>query len=60
MKIKLIIFPPLIKNKFVEPEKFEFKGNYAIETLLIKISEKYFGVKISRKIEDLLKTKLGE
>lgn len=59
MKLKLTIFSPHTKNgKLNEPEKFEFNGNYAIETLLIKISEKYFGIKVSRAIEDLLKSRM--
>jgi hypothetical protein len=60
MKLKLTIFSPHTKNgKMNEPEQFEFNGNYAIETMLIKISEKYFGLKVSRAIEDLLKTRIG-
>lgn len=55
MKIKLLIFTPNKKEHGYEPERFNFEGNYAIETMLIKISEKFFGCKISKAIEDLLK-----
>jgi len=38
----------------------EFTGNYAIEIMLIKTSEKFFGCKVSQTIEDLLKNRIGE
>lgn len=58
MKIILKIFTPNKKEYGHEPERMEFNGNYAIETMIIKISEKYFGVKVSRKIEDMLKDRI--
>lgn len=60
MKIKLIIFKPLLKGQYNDPDKMDFIGNYAIETMLIKVSEKFFGAKVSRGIEDLLKTRIKE
>jgi len=57
MKIKVIFFRPFKKNEYPEHEKIEFNGNYAIETMLIKISEQFFGLKISRQIEELLKNR---
>ena len=58
MKIKLSIFTPNKKDKGYEPDKFEFTGNYAVETMLIKVSEKFFGSKVSVAIEDLLKSRI--
>jgi len=60
MKIKLIIFNPRNKNNYVEPDTMDFNGNYAIEFLLIKVSEKFFGSKVSAQIEELLKNRIGE
>lgn len=34
-----------------------YKGNYALETMLFKVTEKFFGVNIRIKLEDLLKTR---
>jgi hypothetical protein len=59
LRISVIFFKPYIKHGSNEPEKMEFKGNYAVETLLIKISEHYFGVKVSQEIEKLLKTRIN-
>jgi hypothetical protein len=60
MKIQVTIFSPNKKGMRNEPEKFEYNGNYAIETMIIKTAEKYFGKKISDKIEYLLRTRIGE
>ena len=60
IKIKLTIFNPQKKNHYSEPDVMEFNGNYAIEIMLIKVSEKFFGCKVSRIIEDLLKNRIGE
>jgi hypothetical protein len=60
MRIQVSIFSPHNKQHGAEPEKLTFIGNYAIEQLLIKISEKYFGSKVSEKIENLLKTRIGD
>jgi len=57
MYIKLII----IDNRTVEygkPSEYIFKNNYAVETMLIKISEIYFGKKVSNAIEWLLKERV--
>lgn len=48
------------KNNYSKPTEFVFKGNYAIEQLLIKTSEIYFGKRISDQIEDLLKSRISE
>jgi hypothetical protein len=37
-----------------EPMKQEFHGNYALETLFIRVSEHYFGKEVSIKIEAIL------
>lgn len=48
------------KNNYTKPTRFSFKGNYAIEQLLLKVAETYFGSKIKSQIEDLLKSRLTE
>lgn len=37
-----------------EPMKQEFHGNFAIETMVIRITEHYFGKDVSIKIERIL------
>lgn len=59
MKIHLTIFTPNKKQIGYSPEKFIYNGNYALETMIIKITEKYFGLTIARKIEDLLNNRLN-
>ena len=56
MKIKVTFFTPNKKERGYEPEEFIYSGNYAIETMLIKTAEKFFGTEVSKKIESLLKT----
>lgn len=48
------------KREYNIPSEYIFRDNYAIETMLIKISEIYFGRKVSLKIEDLLKSRIEE
>jgi hypothetical protein len=44
------------KNKegYVKPDKQIFKGNYALETCILKLIETYYGPKLKDKIEDIL------
>jgi hypothetical protein len=42
-----------------EPLKLEFHGNYAIEIMLFKVSERYFGVTISEKIKTIIQGSIG-
>jgi hypothetical protein len=46
------------QREYNKPSEYIFKDNYAIETMLIKISFIYFGKEVSLKIEDLLKTRI--
>jgi hypothetical protein len=48
------------KNNYTKPTKYFFKGNYAIEELLLKVSEVYFGSKIKNQVEDLLTVRVSE
>jgi hypothetical protein len=48
------------KNNYTKPTKYFFKGNYAIEELLLKVSEVYFGSKIKNQVEDLLTVRILE
>lgn len=57
MYIKLKIIDNRIRE-YNKPSEYIFKDNYAIETMLIKISEIYFGKEISLRIEDLLKKRI--
>lgn len=39
-------------------QKFTYKGNFALETMLIKITEKFFGEKVRIEFEYLLKKRI--
>lgn len=38
----------------------EFKGNYALELMILTVVERYFGREIRLKVESLLKSKIAE
>ncbi len=40
------------------PTEYIYKGNYAIEQMLIRQTEIYFGVKVSSQLEEILKTRI--
>ena len=46
------------RREYNKPTEYIFRDNYAVETMLKKISEIYFGKKVSLKIEDLLKERI--
>lgn len=48
------------RKEYNKPSEYIFKDNYAVETMLKKISEIYFGKKVSLKIEDLLKERITD
>lgn len=48
------------KREYNIPSEYIFRDNYAIETMLIKISFIYFGKEVSLRIEDLLKSRIKE
>lgn len=52
MKIFLKIFEDKTST---EPLKMEITGNWALETMISKLCEKYYGQKVKEKIEDILK-----
>jgi len=60
MRIEIKFFNPNKKQHGNAPERFLYAGNYAVETMLIRISEIYFGKKVSDSIEALLKTRIGD
>lgn len=49
------IFLKIFETNKEEPYKLELSGNWALETMILKLSEKYFGNKCKEKMEDLLK-----
>ena len=59
MKIKISFFTPHKKFGKSEPDVMNFEGNYAIETMLIKVTEKFFGTKIALQVESLLKSRIN-
>lgn len=54
MRISLHIMDKGNKQKFI------FDGNYALETMLFKLTEIYYGKNIRIRFEDMLKTRITE
>jgi hypothetical protein len=58
MDIKIKILDRKVKGQYVKPIEYEFHGNYALEIMFFRLSEIYFGEKISLKIESIIKERL--
>jgi hypothetical protein len=54
MDIKISILEKRIKGKYINPIILEFHGNFALEIMFQKISEKYFGNEVSLLIQKIL------
>ena len=54
------IFCKIFERGDSEPYKLDISGKFAIETLLIKLVEKYFGTEIKNKFEDLIKERSND
>jgi hypothetical protein len=52
------IFVKIFEGKEKEPYRIEATGNFALETVLIKLMEKFFGVEGKRKIEEWIKERI--
>lgn len=48
------------KGGYVKPNKIIFKGNYALETCILKLVETYFGPVLKNKIEDMLRVRITD
>ena len=61
MITKLIILDgKTLKNNFTIPYVLEGKGNFALELVLSKAAEMYYGNEAKIKIEDALKVRLSD
>ena len=49
----------VVRSKGIE-EKFNFYGNYALETMLFQFAEKYYGRNVAIQIQDLLKARINK
>jgi hypothetical protein len=58
MDIKVKILDKKVKGNYVKPVEYEFHGNYALEFMFFRLSEIYFGQKVSLEIESVIKKKL--
>jgi hypothetical protein len=58
MDIKVKILDKRIKGQFVRPIEYEFHGNYALEFMFFRLSEVYYGQKVSLEIESVIKRRL--
>jgi len=58
MDIKIRILEKKVKGVFIKPIEYEFHGNYALELLFFRLSEKYYGKNVSLKIESIIKERL--
>jgi len=60
MDIKVYILEKKVKGQYIKPVEYDFKGNYAIELMFFRLSDIYFGKKISLEIESAIKKRLDE
>jgi hypothetical protein len=58
MDIKVKILDKKVKGQFIKPVEYEFHGNYALEFMFFRLSEIYYGQKVSLKIESVIKERL--
>lgn len=58
MEIKLKILDKKQKGKYLKPIEYNFNGNYALEIMFFRLSEIYFGQKISLEIERIIKKEI--
>ena len=58
MDIKIKILDKKVKGQYIKPIEYEFHGNYPLEIMFFRLSEIYFGEKISLKIESIIKERL--
>jgi hypothetical protein len=48
------------KSGYTKPIKLIFKGNYALESCILKLVETYFGPVLKNKIEDMLRARITD
>jgi hypothetical protein len=61
MEIHLLILDgKKLKSGYTKPNKLIFKGNFALETCILKLVESYFGPVLKSKIEDMLRARITE
>ena len=61
MEIHLLILDgKRSKSHYTKPNKLIFKGNYALETCILKLVETYFGPVLKNKIEDMLRARITD
>lgn len=58
MDIKLSILEKHAKGEYVKPIEYEYHGNYALEIMIFRLTEIYFGEKISKQIEEIIKRRI--
>lgn len=58
MDIKVKILDKRIKGQFIKPIEYEFHGNYALELMFFRLSEVYYGQKVSLEIESVIKRRI--
>lgn len=48
------------KSGYTKPNKLIFKGNYALESCILKLVESYFGIVLKDKVEDMLRVRITD
>jgi hypothetical protein len=48
------------KDGYTKPNKHIFKGNFALETCILKLIEVYFGPVLKNKVEDMLRARITD
>jgi hypothetical protein len=58
MDIKLSILDKPKNGEYKKPMLYEYHGNYALEIMIFRISEIYFGIVVSKKIEEIINRRI--
>lgn len=60
MRIQLIFFKPNYNHTRLIEEKRSFTGNYALETMILKLLEESYSPKVSNEVRKILTNKVFE
>lgn len=58
MRIQLIFFKPNNNHTRMIEDKRNFTGNYALETMILKLLEEHYSPKVSEEVKKILTNKV--
>jgi hypothetical protein len=60
MRIQIIFFKPNHNHTRIIEEKENYTGNYALETMILKLLERHYSPKVSEEVKRILTNKAIE